>query len=177
MAMPDLSPETLIREVDPIVMEEFTKTGMATPLVTVFTKTGDKHGINVLGLFQAIDPKDTARKKAMLVPTVRGYIAERKLDVRGYVFVCMALKADREDKKTAKELAQGKGIARVTNRVQIVVYAAEMLSEQSGIIVRAYGEREICLSPRKLLDPETRILDRDIGRIGFGVLGGLPEGR
>jgi hypothetical protein len=173
----DDSPESLIRDVDPIVVEEFGKTGMATPLVTVFSKTGDKYGINVLGLFQSIDPQDAARKKALLVPTVQGFITERKIDVRGYVFVCMAYKADILDKRSAKELALGIGIARLTNRVQIVVYTAELLSETSGIIVRAYGEREICLSPRKLLNLETIMLDRDIGRIGFGVLGGFPEGR
>ena len=175
MSEPPNSPEAMIQEVDRSVPDQFARLGMVVPLVTLFADEDEPHIMNLLGLFQASGPQDAARKKAMLIPLVRDYIAERKLDVKGYVFVCQGFSAG-NDKKTRRELASGKSINTLTNRVPVVFYCCEM-SDLGGIITRAFGEREISLSPRKLLDLQITNLDHNIGRIGFGILDGIPKER
>lgn len=173
--MTPTSPEEMIREVDKGVIMQFEETGMAIPAVTLFAKDGT-HVINVLALFQAADPEEATRKKAALTPTVHEYVTRERIEVVGYVFVCQAFKANRDDHKTAKELAQGKAIAKLSNRVPIVVYCAEMF-DLGGRIVRAYGEREIGFFPRKLMELRIKSLDCNIVRIGFGILEKIPHGR
>lgn len=171
------SPEEMIRRVDQIVTYMFDKLQQAMPCVTIIDKAGAVYGMDVLYLFQAIDPADAARKKMSLGPIVREYIASKKLDVRGYVFVVQGWVADREDARTANQLKQGIPIAKLRNRVNVVLYCCEYVSEPDGILTFAYGEREIQASPRQLLDLDVRTLERPPKRVGFGILSESLERR